>query len=288
MRLEPGKGAPVRHPPLAALPAVVGAAPLMGELRTTPTVIADLAGNRDEHLAAVFRQMRAVSGLSETQLARQLGTDISVVMDLESGVVDALPSWPETVRIVGRYSNIAHIDTRPILARLLQLQRRVTPITAPPVRPVSYAVPPPGHMAPIPQALGYSTAHAVARVATGRDGPTVRARQTASSAEDAVDDFEEISAEEAALLRRQRRRKRTRQIALGVMPLVLLAGLIFAVQVAPQPLYAATRALPDAMHAPVKRVVDFAVWQAAPVREGLRWVEHVDPRLRKADRLASK
>lgn len=286
MRLDSAKGAPVRYP--AIVPSTAGhAAPLMGELRATPSVIAALAGTRDPQLAAVFRQMRAVSGLNEAQLARQLGTDISVVMDLESGAVDSLPSWPETVRIVSRYSNIAHIDTRPLLARLMQLQRRETPITAPPRALVPFSVPAPGSIAQVPVTATYTAQHAAARVPTRRDGPTVRARAAATDVLD-EDGEEELSVEEAAAARRLRRRRRTRAIAAAVTPLLMLVAVLIVAQSAPRQLYALTAPLPRVLQTPIKGVVDFAVWQSAPVVDGLRWVDAGDPRLRKADRLAGK
>jgi hypothetical protein len=68
-------------------------------------------------------------------------------------------------------------------------------------------------------------------------------------------------------------------------PIALLAGAIYVAQTLPSEVYRAIRLLPDPVAAPVRTGFDYMILLTAPRRDGLRWLETGDPRLRKADKL---
>ncbi|HUU66672.1 MAG TPA: hypothetical protein VMW57_05230 [Methyloceanibacter sp.] len=72
----------------------------------------------DAEVAALFRDLRAASSLSETDLAAQIAAPIEVVKALEQGALYALPPWPETCRVVNAYGTLLNLDTRPLLRRI--------------------------------------------------------------------------------------------------------------------------------------------------------------------------
>jgi transcriptional regulator with XRE-family HTH domain len=72
----------------------------------------------DAEVAELFRDLRAASNLSETDLAQRLGARIEVVQALEQGALYALPPWPETCRIVNGYGALLNLDIRPLLRRI--------------------------------------------------------------------------------------------------------------------------------------------------------------------------
>jgi hypothetical protein len=232
-----------------------------------------LATHRDPQLASIFRQMRAVVGVSEITMARAVGTDVAVIMDLEDGVLDQLPPWPQMVRIAERYASIARIDTRPILARLAA----VAPVTTTPAST-------PGYLAP----LAASQQPVAPKIAPpGGAGAALSLRQTQDTAQaptptgrSRVAPSTRSAHDEAA---RQRRRRRMRRTSLIAIPLLFLLAPVVAVVAAPQPVYQFTTVLPKSMQMPLRGVLDAIVFQTAPVRDGLRWIDAGDPRLRKGD-----
>ena len=50
-------------------------------------------------------------------------------------------------------------------------------------------------------------------------------------------------------------------------------------------IYRAVGVLPGSIESPVRAGLDYVVLLMAPRRDGLRWIEVGDPRLRKADKL---
>jgi hypothetical protein len=72
----------------------------------------------DAEVAELFRDLRAASNLSETDLAQRIATPIEVVQALEQGAIYALPPWPETCRVVNAYGTLLNLDTRPLLRRI--------------------------------------------------------------------------------------------------------------------------------------------------------------------------
>ena len=64
-----------------------------------------------------------------------------------------------------------------------------------------------------------------------------------------------------------------------------MAALVYLAHAAPQPVYRAVGLLPDPVRTTVRAGLDYLVLLTAPSREGLRWIEVGDPRVRKADKL---
>ncbi len=86
----------------------------------------------DAELGQIFIRMRGITGLGVWDMARKVGTDPTVIANLEAGALDALPDWTEVVRIVEAYAGLAQVDGRPILSRMLQGYGRHAPqVTAP-------------------------------------------------------------------------------------------------------------------------------------------------------------
>jgi hypothetical protein len=263
----------------------------------------------DERLAAIFRQMREIVGVSQSEMARRLGTNVST-----------LPSWPEIVRIVDRYAELAQVDPSPLLSRLLQLQappdgasgrRPLMPVR--PLRPAATqalssdparrpmpsraAIPvltedrPRGAVAVSspqwvqPQRGGRPEAHAAAGTtdeqAVGFDGRSRTRETTVRTARQATPSADAINTD-VVVARRRRRRRRTALVLAPILTIVVgFAGMLFA----PRPFYRVAKVLPTSVASPLLSLLDTAVLQTATVRDGLRWIELDDPRLRKGDRL---
>jgi hypothetical protein len=88
---------------------------------------------------------------------------------------------------------------------------------------------------------------------------------------------------ERAKARSPRRRLRT-LFALSA-PVALVAAMVYLAHAAPKPVYRAIALLPDPASTTMRAGLDYLVLITAPRREGLRWIEVGDPRLRKADKL---
>jgi transcriptional regulator with XRE-family HTH domain len=81
------------------------------------------------------------------------------------------------------------------------------------------------------------------------------------------------------------RRRSVRTLFALSAPVAAAAGVAMLVHVAPGPVYRAVGLLPEAIEWPVRAGLDYVVLATAPRREGLKWIEVGDPRLRKADKL---
>lgn len=80
--------------------------------------IDEMPAGYDAEVAELFRDLRAASALSETDLAARLGTRADVVQALEQGALYALPAWAETCRVVNAYGALLNLDVRPLLRRI--------------------------------------------------------------------------------------------------------------------------------------------------------------------------
>jgi len=80
--------------------------------------IKEMPAGYDAEVAELFRDLRAATALSETDLAARLATRADVVMALEQGALYALPPWPETCRVVNAYGALLNLDVRPLLRRI--------------------------------------------------------------------------------------------------------------------------------------------------------------------------
>ena len=89
---------------------------------------------------------------------------------------------------------------------------------------------------------------------------------------------------EPAPVRPTRRRRARRLFALSA-PIALLLGVAILAQVMPGLIYRGVGVLPGSIESPMRAGLDYVVLLMAPRREGLRWIEVGDPRLRKADKL---
>jgi transcriptional regulator with XRE-family HTH domain len=281
----------------------------------------------DEKLAAIFKQMREIVGVSQSEMARRLGTNVSTLLDFEAGAVTALPSWPETVRIVDRYAELSQVDPSPLLTRLLQLQtlpeepgaarpivpvrpQRTGPVQALAADPTPYVAAPPyrdpvrsspaGPMSPMPATMRnlaaplgpnptlnptFNGSHQVAEQgpaedhAAGFDGRSRTRETTVRSARQPQTAI--VSNPQELAARRKRRRRRTLLVVGPVLGATLLIAAMF---MAPRPFYRVAQVLPAPVATPLFLLLDAAVAQTATVRDGLRWIEFDDPRLRKGDR----
>jgi hypothetical protein len=86
-------------------------------------------------------------------------------------------------------------------------------------------------------------------------------------------------------VRASRRRRRARVLFALSAPLALAVAVVYLAQAAPQPVYRAIGLLPDAAEHLVRAGLDYVVVLSAPRRDGLRWIDVSDPRVRKADKL---
>lgn len=72
------------------------------------------------NIARFFVDLRRVLRLSPHQASAHLLTRTETIDALESGLVEYLPPWPETARIVMSYAALAGIDGRPVLAAIAE------------------------------------------------------------------------------------------------------------------------------------------------------------------------
>lgn len=209
-------------------------------------------------IGPLFRDLRRALHVPLPALARQLATRIEVLQALETGDTQRLPPWPETARVVTAYTALGAIDPNPVLSLL----RAHVPSGGP--------KPPARAPAPAPSRKDHARGHAPAlqtaltssfSAVAGRLSGAARAARAGS-----------------VLVLKQRVGRR------GILTLGGLCLAIFA--------YIAHSAAADTILAPsspvarISRVIeDYVLWQRAPVREGLRWIEVDDPRSRRSDRL---
>ncbi len=203
-------------------------------------------GARDEQLAQVFRNMRLAMRVSRETIARRLATTSATIDSFEQGAVGALPHWKETCRIVRAYGALARIDTEPILHRIRD-QLQALARQSRPARPAT----------PV-------------EFTAGRPAP--RTQPTAPRGN-------------RTEVRASRRRRRARVLFALSAPLALAAAVVYLAQAAPQPVYSAIGLLPDVAGRAVRAGLDYVVVLSAPRRDGLRWIDVSDPRVRKADKL---
>jgi hypothetical protein len=83
------------------------------------------------------------------------------------------------------------------------------------------------------------------------------------------------------------RRRRRRRLLAFTAPLVFTAGLLYLTHAAPQLVYGVLNALPTGLAEPVRGALDYLLALTAPRRDGLRWIEVGDPRVRKSGKLST-
>jgi hypothetical protein len=85
-----------------------------------------------------------------------------------------------------------------------------------------------------------------------------------------------------------RRRRRIRTLFTLTAPVALLAGIVYAATSAPRLVYPVIGFLPDRLEIPVRAGLEYMIRLTAPTRDGLRWIEVSDPKMRKADKLPTE
>jgi hypothetical protein len=205
-----------------------------------------LDAGRDEQLAQIFRNMRLVMRVSRETIARRLATTPSTIESFEQGAVASLPHWKETCRIVRGYGVLARIDPEPVLGRIREQL----------------------------QALAWQARSA--RAATPVEFTTGRPAARTQPA---------VPRSARTEVRASGRRRRARVLFALSAPLALAAALVYLAQAAPQPVYRVVGLLPDVAQRAVRAGLDYVVVLSAPRRDGLRWIDVSDPRVRKADKL---
>ncbi len=201
---------------------------------------------RDEQLGQTFRDMRLRMKVSRETIARRLATSPATIDNFEAGAVTALPHGKETERIVRGYCELLRADPEPILWRIRTHMQALAS-----------------------QARSAAPSRAPAQTTGGRAAP--RSRPVAKS--------------ERGKPRSPRRRLGARTLFALSAPVALIAAVIYLAHAAPRPMYRAIALLPDPARSAVRAGLDYVVLITASHRDGLRWIEVGDPRLRKADKL---
>jgi hypothetical protein len=214
------------------------------------------ASSHDE-IAVLFRDLRRALKLSLPEIASRVGTRIEIVTALEKGDFRKLPQWPETVRVVTAYTGLAKIDPRPVL-RVLRDHLDV-PIVARTSR------------------AGATEAVSRFKSLVSRAGGAARRGLAASGQRHAA----KAGAMGSSLLRSHAAALRRTSIA-ACVALALSLGTYY---VRSGGLQASIAALPPPLAEAARGAEDFILWQTAPTREGLRWIDVDDPRARRSDRL---
>jgi hypothetical protein len=211
-----------------------------------------LAAGRDEQLGQMFLNMRLSLKVSREAIARRLTTTTAMVDTFEAGAVANFPHWKETARLVRAYCELVRFDPGPLLFRIQShleaLAQHAAPQTGPGRAPASVAPRPPQGE---------------------RTGPPT------------------TPSEQPAERSRSARRRRRRGVALFALsaPLALVALVIGVVQLMPRPVYQAATLLPGSVGGPLRAGLDYLMLFSAPSRDGLKWVDVGDPKVRKADKL---
>ena len=97
----------------------------------------------DAEVAELFRDFRAASNLTESDLAARLSTRLDVVQALEQGALFALPPWAETCRVINNYGLLLNLDVRPLLRRIYaQVEAGIVELRPKPMPEVPFMMPP--------------------------------------------------------------------------------------------------------------------------------------------------
>jgi DNA-binding XRE family transcriptional regulator len=83
----------------------------------------------------------------------------------------------------------------------------------------------------------------------------------------------------------RRRRRSARRLFAFSTPIAIAAAALYFAQAAPAPIYRAIAVLPQPVEGGARAVMDNILLLTAPRRDGLRWIDVGDPRLRKVDKL---
>jgi hypothetical protein len=200
---------------------------------------------------------------------------LEVITALEMGNVQALPAWPETVRIVTHYAVIARIDATPVLSlirRGLDQGRVAAPAALPPKKRQARSA----QNEPSESFVVFKAAF----VQPFADAFAGVARLFTSVKAAVIVDADDESAQPRFGWMRLDGRK-----AAGLVAALFIIVAYFAQG-------SSLQASLATLHPPLVKLMrgaqDYLLHRAAPVREGLRWIEVDDPRSRRGDKLATK
>lgn len=224
----------------------------------------------------LFADLRKALRLTVPEAAQRVGTRIDVIVALESGVVGHLPPWPETARIVERYTGLAGIDARPVLDVLRRAQdediRTLDPAPIPMSAPVAANHKISAPAAPLPGLAQRLTASA-------RAG----ARRVVQGTQNLLPGrVQEVLANVRTKLARPKRANRRYLAVLAAVPFAVVLAMSDS-RIAG----AAASVLPAPLAAMALGINDFALRAVSPRREGLVWIDAADPQARKGDKLHS-
>jgi transcriptional regulator with XRE-family HTH domain len=205
-------------------------------------------------ISCLFRDLRRVLRLSLPELASRLGTRINVIAALERGETHRLPPWPETVRVVTAFTGLADIDPRPVLG-IIRRQMESGARTVPDARPRLWQL------------------RAAASMLAAR---AARARM---ATEEIRTRFAELAEGASGYAPRLGWRLLLVLAALGLSTATYLSQGGWR--------EASLSALPAPLARLMHGIDDYLVWQTAPTRDGLKWIDVEDPRTRRGDRLDS-
>ncbi len=200
--------------------------------------------------ADLFIQLRQVVRLPIEDIAHRLGTTVDTLYALERGSTSALPPWPETIRIVTGYTAFAGIDPRPILSSI--------------------------HGA---LSARYSAAQATASV-TQHAGADEEPEDYFSRAYQAMAGFFDTVWPSEAV--KSLKNARTIAVLSITLPLAIFISLASS-----GPVQAVASVLPEPVAVFFLKVDNFFRHSMAQRRDGHIWIEVVDPRSRKTDKLPS-
>ncbi len=238
--------------------------------------------NGTAEIGALFRELRRVLGLSLPEVARMLDTRLEFVTALEAGNVQALPAWPDTVRIVTHYALIARVDAAPVLSliRRSQDQRQSQPQAAPVAKSDPQKKPQVRSRREEPSERWVVFKAAFVQPFT--DAGSGLGRMLASAK---VSRLADLAGAAGPPLRFVGWMRLDARRAAGLLAALFIIAGYFAQG-------SALQASLATLHPPIVKLMrgaqDYLLHRAAPVREGLRWIEVDDPRSRRADKLASR
>lgn len=261
------------------LPTPTANVPQMG--RTSAAVAR--AGTQDQQAGEgarvagrLFAELRKALRLTVPEAAQRVGTRIDVIVALESGVVGRLPPWPETARIVGRYTGLAGIDARPVLDVLRRAQdediRTLDPAHIPASAPVtaSHMLSAPAESKPgMTQRLTASAGAGARRIMQGSQSLlTGRVRQALTNARPKLVRLKWVNRRSLAVF--------------AAVPFIFILAMSDS-RIA----RAAATFLPSPLAAIALGINDLALRAVSSRREGLVWIDAADPQVRKGDKLHS-
>jgi transcriptional regulator with XRE-family HTH domain len=227
-------------------------------------------------IGSLFRELRRALGFSLPQVANLLQTRIDVISALETGNVQALPDWSETARILSRYLGLARIDAGPVLSlirRDFEQQGRTGGRAAP--QDKRSEAPPRRRKEPSVQWAAFRGAF----LQPFADAASALTRSSGS----AQDDFDDDTPKEPAPPTRSGWLRLDGRKTAGLIAALFIIVAYFAQG-------SALQASLATLHPPFAKLMrgaqDYLLHRAAPMRDGMRWIEVDDPRSRKADKLA--